>query len=539
MAGLAATFGSGAMTNSIGEMDDADLFFVLGSNTTEQHPLVAARIIQAVQRGARLIVADPRKTQIASLAHVHLRHAVGSDVALVNGLMNIILQNGWEDRAFINGRTENFQALESVVSEYDEERVSSITGLSKKSIVEAAALYAQSPKAMIVYAMGITQHVAGTDNVKSLANLAMVTGHVGRPSSGVNPLRGQNNVQGACDMGALPSVFSGYQAVSDPEAIRCFEEEWAVKGLSPHPGLTATEMVEAIDNGQLKALYVIGENPVVSDPDSQHVYRALKKLELLVVQDIFMSETAELADVILPAASFAEKTGTYTNTERRVQLSRQAIDPLPGVLPDWRIICEVGSRAGYPMHYEDIEEVAAEIARTTPSYAGISYDRLRDSWGIQWPCPDNGHPGTMYLHKEKFAKGRGTFMPAVFVPPEEPPDAEFPYILTTGRVGAHYHTGTISKRTLVLNREVPYPYLEINPEDAKRLRVRTGMKVAVESRRGEISLPVQVTEKVPKGVVFGSFHFNEANVNRLIPRHLDPVSKIPELKHCAVNIRRL
>jgi predicted molibdopterin-dependent oxidoreductase YjgC len=458
------------MTNSIGEFEDAEVFFVIGSNTTEQHPLIASRIIQAVrQKNAKLIVVDPREIKLAKLATLHLRHKVGSDVALLNGLMHIILAQGWEAKEYIESRTENFDRLKDIVAGYTPERVTEITGVDGNSLYQAAKIYANAERAMIIYAMGITQHITGTDNVKSCANLAMLTGHVGYPSTGVNPLRGQNNVQGACDMGALPNVYSGYQSVSDPKIREIFKKEWGVKDFDDKIGLTITEMIDAAEKGEIKALYVMGENPAVSDPDARHVVRALKKLDFLVVQDIFLTETARLAHAVLPAASFAEKTGTFTNTERRVQFSRQAIKPIDGTLPDWKIICEISSRAGYPMNYKDPINILDEINRVTPSYAGITYTRLKDSWGLSWPCPDEDHPGTPFLHKDRFARGLGLFDAKEYIPPAEPADEEYPFTLITGRIGPQFHTGTMTRKTPVLEREAPHAVLEMNPKDARRL----------------------------------------------------------------------
>lgn len=540
MAGLAAAFGSGAMTNSVQEFEEAEVFFVIGSNTTEQHPLIASRIIRAVtQRDAKLIVADPRDIKLARFAAVHLKHRIGSDVALLNGLMHIILKEGWEDKQFIKARTENFEQLKTVVAKYTPDRVTEITGVDRDSLRKGAEIYARAKKAMIAYAMGITQHITGTDNVISCANLAMLTGHVGYPSTGVNPLRGQNNVQGACDMGALPNVYSGYQPVTDPECRQKFENEWNVTGLSDKIGLTVTEMIDAAERGEVKALYIMGENPVVSDPDANHVARALRKLDLLVVQDIFPTETTKLAHVILPAASFAEKMGTYTNTERRVQLSRQAIEPLEGTEQDWKIICEISSRAGYPMNYHSAVEILDEINRVTPSYAGITHDRLENSWGLCWPCPNKDHPGTPFLHKARFTRGLGLFHAKEYIPPAEPPDEEYPFTLTTGRMSFQFHTGTMTRRIPILGREAPKAILEMNPRDARRLRVRDGSMVAIESRRGELHLPVMTTLDLPEGVVFSTFHYSEKNINELTICAIDPVAKIPEFKSCAVSIRRI
>jgi len=537
VAGLAATFGSGAMTNSIPEFDEAELFFVIGSNTTAQHPLIGSRIIKAVQKGARLILADPRQIQLASFATMHLRHNIGTDVALLNGIMNIIISEGLYDKEFAEERTEGFNALRSVMEKYTPRVVEMISGIDAGQIEEAARMYATTKKAMILYAMGITQHATGTDNVKSCANLAMLTGHVGKPSTGVNPLRGQNNVQGACDMGALPNVFSGYQKVTDANVKKKFEDAWEVD-LDDKVGMTVIDMMEAAQKGELKALYVMGENPIMSDPDTHHVELALSNLDFLVVQDIFLSETARMADVVLPAASFAEKDGTYTNTERRVQLSKKAINPLGSAKTDWEIICEVSRLAGYPMNYTCPSEIMHEINMLTPSYSGITYTRLEENPGLQWPCPDEGHPGTPYLHKDKFAKGFGTFMPCEFKPLIEVPDDEYDLLLTTGRISHHYHTGTMTRRISVLEREAPKPFIEINPLDAKRIGIRQNDLIEVTSRRGSIKAMAEVTPRVPPKVVFGTFHFHEASINLLTNPVYDPVAKIPEYKGCAVKIRR-
>jgi len=540
VAGLAAAFGSGAMTNSIREMDDAGAFFVIGSNTMEQHPLIAARIIEAVRgKNAGLLVADPRRIGLAKLATIHLQHRVGTDVALLNGMMHIILENEWEDVPFIKERTENIDALKSLVEAYTAKRVAELCGVDEQSLRKAAELYARSEKAMILYAMGITQHITGTDNVKTLANLAMLTGHVGFASTGVNPLRGQNNVQGACDMGALPNVYTGYQRVNDLTATRKFEKAWAVDGLNREAGLTVTEMVHGAETGEVKGLYILGENPVISDPDARHAARSLKKLDFLVVQDLFMTETAKYAHVILPALSFAEKAGTFTNTERRVQLSRQAMTPMKGCMEEWKVFCEIATRAGYPMSYESPEEILDEINTVTPSYGGITWKRLETSWGLAWPCPDEHHPGTPFLHKDGFARGLGHFEPKEYIPPAEVPDDEYPFLLTTGRVGPQFHTGTLTRKVSILEREAPRSVLEINPADARALRIPEGGLVAVESRRGELQLPVHVTPDIPEGSVFGTFHYREGNINELTICALDPVAKIPEYKICAVSIRRV
>jgi formate dehydrogenase alpha subunit len=538
VAGLAAAFGSGAMTNSIDEFEDTDLILVTGSNTTSQHPLIGTRILNARERGASLIVIDPRKIPLAEYADVYLCQNIGTDVTVLNGMMNIIITEELYDKQFVETRTEGFDELKETVSRYTPKVVKAIAGVPIQDLEKAARMYARADKAMIAYAMGITQHITGTDNVKTIANLAMLTGHLGRPGTGVNPLRGQNNVQGACDMGGLPNVFSGYQPVTNDDARKKFETAWGVQ-LNPSPGITMTEMMANAKKGDIKAMFIMGENPILSDPDSIHVGQALSNLDFLVVQDIFLTETALLADVVLPAASFAEKTGTYTNTERRVQVACKAIEP-PGLArPDWEIICEIACLAGYDMKYHSPEEVLAEINALTPSYAGITFERLSKTYGLQWPCPNAEHPGTAFLHKDKFTRGLGIFLPCGFKPLAESPDEEYDFILTTGRVYYQYHTGTMTRKSNLLEREAPHALVQINPEDASRLNIKNQDQVELSSRRGTITARAEVTEQVPRKVLFTTFHFHESPVNVLTNPAYDPVSKIPEYKGCAVKIRRV
>jgi len=538
--GLKAAFGCGAMTNSIEEFEDADCFLVTGSDTTAQHPLIGSRIINAVRdRSASLIVADPRNIELAKFADIHLRQDNGTDVAWINGMMNVIIEEGLHDRGYIAERTEGFAKLKEVIKGYTPEYVAGITGIPSDLLVESARLYARSEKAMIVYSMGITQHITGVDNVKSLANLAMLTGHVGFPSTGVNPLRGQNNVQGACDLGALPNVFTGYQSVGDEEVRGKFEAAWGVKDLPTVPGLTVTEIFDRARKRDVRGLYIIGENPAISDPDSNRVRAALKQLDFLVVQDIFLSETAKYADVVLPAAGFAEKDGTFTNTERRVQRIRKAIEPPGEARADWEIIRGVAERCGYKgMRYSSPAEIMDEIAALTPIYGGMHYDRL-EPFGLQWPCPTRDHPGTPYLHKGTFARGKGQFMPAIYIKPDELPDQEYSFLLSTGRVYWHWHTGTMTRRTSTLDREVPEAYVELHPRDAERIQVIEGERVKVSSRRGVIEIAVKITDKVKKGTVFIPFHFKEAAANILTNPAVDPIAKIPEYKVCAVKIEKM
>ena len=537
VAGLARAFGSGAMTNSIGELAKADCILVTGSNTSETHPIVALQIKAAVKNGAYLIVVDPRKIELTQFAHIWLRQRPGTDVALFNGIMHVILQEGLEDTEFIKKRTENFELFKKTVKDYPPEKVEKITGVPARDIIKAARIYARAEKSSIVYAMGITQHTTGTDNVLTLANLAMLCGKVGKESCGVNPLRGQNNVQGACDMGALPNVYPGYQSVEDESIRGKFEKSWGVC-LPVKSGLTVVEMIHAIEENKIRAMYIMGENSALSDPNATRTREALKKLDLLVVQDIFLSETAELASIVLPAACFAEKEGTFTNTERRVQKLHKALNPPGEAKADWEIICNLSQKMGYPMQYEHPAQIMKEIALLTPIYGGITYSRLGKE-GLQWPCPDPSHHGTRYLHREKFTRGKGRFHSIDYKPPVELPDEEYPLILSTGRVLFHFHTGTMTRRVKGISQIYPEGMVEINPQDANFLDISEGEIVKVISRRGKVKAKVKITDKSPPGVVFMTFHFVESLANILTIDALDPVAKIPEFKVCAVKIEKL
>ncbi len=537
MVGLAAAFGSGAMTNSIPELAQSKCIFIIGSNTTENHPIAAKWIFRGKANGAKLIVADPRWIQMSDLADVAVQQRLGSDVALINGLMHIILKEGWHDAAYVAERTEGFEELKAKLKEYPPDKVAQITGIAPETLRRMAEIYAKNKPASIVYCMGITQHTTGVDNVKSLANLAMLTGNVGFAAAGVNPLRGQNNVQGACDMGGLPNVFSGYQPVADEAANAKFSQAWGKK-LPNKPGLTILDMFKGIDEGKIKALYVVGENPMVTDPDLHHVEAALKKLECFIVQDIFLTQTAKFAQVVLAGTSFAEKTGTFSNTERRVLLVRQAIPPVGESRPDWQIIQDLSTRVGYPMNYASPEEIFKEIAQLTGSYAGMTYERLA-AGGLQWPCPTAEHPGTVYLHKDRFSRGKGLFTAIDYKPPAEVADQEYPFFLSTGRVFAHYHSGTMTRVSPTLHREMEDGYVEINPADARAMHIKDGERIKVSSRRGEIQIKAKVSRKVDRGVVFIPFHFAESAANILTNPAYDPVAKIPEYKVCAVKVEKL
>jgi len=538
VAGLVTTFGSGAMTNSIHDIGDAACILATGTNTTATHPVIGLEIVRAVNQGGKLIVANPREIELVRFADLWLSQRPGSDVALLMGMMRVIVDEGLLDSSFIEERCENFESFAESLKGFDLDFVERVTGVSGEKVAEAARMYATNKPAALLYAMGITQHSHGTDNVIATANLAMLTGNIGKPSTGVNPLRGQNNVQGACDLGALPNVYPGYQAVTDPAIREKFETAWGYN-LNPSPGLTLTEIFEAAYNKQIKAIvFLIGENPVLSDPDSNHVRESLKALELFVVQDIFLSETAQLADVVLPAASFAEKDGTFTNTERRVQRVRKAIEPIGDSKADWWIICQFAQRMGAKgFDFEHPSQIMDEIASLTPSYGGISYNRLEDG-GLQWPCPTQDHPGTPILHTQQFTRGKGQFMPLEYKPPMELPDEEYPLILTTERSLYHFHTGTMTRKVKGLNIIRGEELVEMNPTDASALGIADGEMVKVASRRGEVVAKAKVTEASPIGVISMDFHFAESPVNILTNPALDPVSKIPELKVCAVRVEK-
>ncbi len=536
MAGLVAAFGSGAMTNSIPELENADCILITGSNTSEAHPLISSRIMRAKSKGAKIIVVDPRTTQMSMLADMHIKQQPGTDVAWLNGMMNVIISEGLADETFISERTEGYADLRETVAGYPPELVEEITRVPADELIEAAKMYGQAERGSIVYAMGITQHTTGVDNVLSCANLAMLTSNVGRPSTGVNPLRGQNNVQGACDLGGLPNVYPGYQRVTDQKVRKKFETAWNTQ-LSDQIGLTVTEMVELAGSGDIKAMYVMGENPLVADPDITHAHKCMENLDFLVVQDIFLSETAEIADVVLPGTSYAEKDGTFTATDRRVQLVQKAIEPLGDSKPDWEIICLLAKQLGaIGFDFAEPGEVMNEITELTPIYGGIRYDRLTNGNVLHWPCPTEDHPGTPFLHKDKFSRGAGKFHSISYKEPAEMVDEEYPLILTTGRIMFHFHTGTMSRRSDKLHKEVPEAYVELHPDDAQRIGIGKTPRVKVTSRRGEIELIARVTDRIKPGVVFIPFHFAEAAANTLTNSAFDPVAKIPEYKVCAVKV---
>ena len=539
MAGLAAAFGSGAMTNTIGDIEQADVILITGSNTSENHPVISSVVKRAVHlKGKQLIVVDPRRITMTRYARKWLRPNLGTDVAWINGMMHVIIAEDLHDRTFVEKRTVGFEVLRKTVDKYSPEYVERITGIPAQDLIEAARMYATAERASILYCMGITQHTTGTDNVKSLANLAMLCGHLGMAGGGVNPLRGQNNVQGACDMGGLPDVFSGYQKVADAQARQRMAAAWKVADLPEKPGMKVTQMLPAAHDGALKAMYIIGENPLVSDADLNHAEKCLRKLDFLVVQDIFLTETARLADVVLPSACFAEKDGTFSNTERRVQRVRKAVNPPGEARDDWRIVCDIATRMGYPMSYVDSRQIMEELRTVTPSYAGISYDRIEQQ-GIHWPCPNEEHPGTPILHREQFTIGKGVFNAIDYAPPAETVDRDFPLYLTTGRVLYQFHTGTMTMKTSGLNEIAPECFVEISPRDAQRFAIENGALVGIASRRGRIQVRVKISPKAVQGTVFLPFHYAQAAANRLTNAALDPISGIPEFKVCAVKLEKV
>jgi formate dehydrogenase alpha subunit len=543
VAGLATTFGSGAMTNNIEDFSNARCVLAIGTNTAEAHPVLAMKIRQTVRKnGAKLIVVNPMAVDFVRDADLWVRPRYSTDVALLMGMCRVIVEEGLHDVRFIADRCENFEAFLAELENYPLERVAEITGVEPDLLVEAARMYAENAPATILYAMGLCEHSHGTENVMAAANLAMLTGNVGLSGGGVNPLRGQNNVQGACDMGALPDVYPGYQKVDNEAARSKFEEAWGIE-LNPYMGLKLTEMMPAAREGLIKALYIMGENPVLTDPDGHHVIEALESLDFFVFQDLFLNETAQYADVVLPAASFAEKDGTFTNTERRVQRVRKAVEPVGRSKPDWWIVAEIARRMGaHGFEYTDAAEIMDEIARLTPNYGGISHRRLEEG-SLQWPCPSEDHPGTCVMHSEIFARpnGKGNFVPLKYRPPVEVTSDAYPLMLMTGRRLYHYHA-TMTRKVDALNDLLSEESAQINPSDAGPLGIEDGDLVRVASEQGEVQVRAQVTEAVPLGMVAMAFHFAECPTNRLIssrPDTLDPVTKTPAYKTCPVSVRKL
>jgi formate dehydrogenase alpha subunit len=531
---MTMAFGHGAMTNAPQEIAEADVIFVLGHNTSENHPVIAGAIKRAVRGGVGLLVLDPRRTELTTLADVHLRPRGGTDVAVLNGLAHVILEEGLHNEAFIRGRTENFETFKASLAAYTPDRVEALSGVPADDLCRAARLYGTAQAAMMFHGMGMTQHTTGTDNVLAICNLALLIGHIGRPGTGVNPLRGQNNVQGACDMGVLPNVFPGYRPVTDEAARAELEAAWG-RPLPSAPGLTLVEMTNAAHAGALRGMLLMGENPMVSDPDVNHVREALARLAFMVSLEIFLTETAAMADVVLPASGHFEKDGTTTNTERRVQWQTPVLPPPGQARRDWAILCDLSTRLGYPLMFPETARITRIIAEETPIYRGILPERLGPA-GIQWPSWTPDHPGTPLLHRTRFTRGLGKFHPVSFRPAAELPNAEYPLLLNTGRVLEQWHTRSMTGRIPGLNLLAPEALLEMHPEDASALGIETGRRVAVSSRRGAVVARAVVTERTPPGSVFLAFHYAEAAANALTNAALDPASRIPEYKVCAVRV---
>ncbi|EFQ15893.1 formate dehydrogenase subunit alpha [Enterococcus faecalis] len=534
--GLAQTLGSGAMTNPIADItEDVDMILLVGSNPEEAHPVIGAQIRQAIQRGTQVVVVDPRKINLVKDSALHLQVQAGTNVAFANGMMHVILKEGLADRHFIEERTEGFLDLEKMVADYTPEKVAEICHIHPEDLIQAARMYAKAEKAPIIYCLGVTEHSTGTEGVMSMSNLAMLVGKVGKPGCGVNPLRGQNNVQGACDMGCMPYDFPGYQKVNNPEVIDKFEKAWHVP-LNRNTGLTSTKVLPAATAGNVKGLYIFGEDPIVTDPDTGHVRQALESLDFLVVQELFMTETAAYADVVLPGISYAEKDGTFTNTERRVQRVRKAVEPRGQAREDYEIFCEVMTRMGYPCAYESAKEIMKEISAVTPSFGGINYERLEKE-SLQWPCRSLTDPGTPIMHVGSFARGKGLFKAIPYKQAQELPDEEYPYLMSTGRMLYHYNTRAMTGRTEGINQIANHSYIEINAVDAQALGIQEGDKVEVHSRRGKIETYAAVGNRVFPQEVFMTFHFPDGNVNEITNAVFDDIATIPEYKVCAVAIK--
>jgi formate dehydrogenase major subunit len=543
VSGLNLTFGSGAMTNSIKDMEKADCIFIIGSNPLEQHPLIGRRILKAKTNGTKIIVADPRYTPTAKHADLFLPLTPGTDVALLNSMMHVILREGLEDQDFIKNRTRDFEKLKKVIENYSPDSVEHITGIPASNIEEAALMYGEALNSSIVYCLGITEHTMGMDNVMSLANLTMLTGNIGREGTGLNPLRGQNNVQGVCDMGALPFLYPGYKKYVLDNIRADTECEWNCGSLNFLPGLQMVEILEAAYDGRMKAMYIMGENPVFSEPETMKVKKSLLNLETLIVQDIFLTETAELADFVLPATSWAEKNGTFTNTERRVQLIRKAADPPGEAMEDWRIFCQLAQvmNSSKLFPYRSEEDIFEEIRRITPQYTGITYQRLKAD-GLHWPCPDEEHPGTPILHGEKFATshGLGVFKPIELRSLPETPDDDYPLILSTGRIIFHYHNSNMTGKSKTLGNEISNGFVEVNPKDALKLGISNQEIVKIITRHGKIETRVKITSNIAQGIIFLPIHFLDGKPNLLTnSKVLDPSTKMPELKAMTAKIEKI
>jgi formate dehydrogenase major subunit len=528
------------MTNSFSEFSNAKLFFVIGSNMTEAHPVASTFLKNAVNKGAKLVVADPRKHKLANMADIHVPLAVGSDVAFLNSLMNVIINESLHDQTFIENHTTHFEDLKAAVQAFTPEKAATICKVDPELIIKTARFIASEKPAMLCYTLGITEHTCGTDNVKSTANLQMLLGNLGVECGGVNPLRGQNNVQGACDMGALPNVYHGYHKVIDEESRKKFENAWQVDKLPEENGMMIPQMMEGLVSKKIRAFYIFGENLANTEPDITKVEHELSSAEFIICQDIFPNETTKFADVILPAAAWSENDGTFTNSERRVSRVR-GVSKSPGIsMPNWWIFKELAKRFGHHWESSSAREIwDNEISVLAPQFAGIKYNRIEKD-GLQWPCPTIDHPGTKFLHKDgNFTSGKGKFHAISWAPPAEVPDDEYPLVLSTGRRLYHYHTRTQTGRCSGLNDLLGEETADISPEDATLLNIADQEVIQLSSRRGSISLKARVTKEVPKGMVWMAFHFREACANWLTNPVFDPITQTAEYKACAVKIEKL
>lgn len=543
VAGLAYTLGNGAMSNSIPEIEDSKCLFIFGYNAAESHPVVARRIIKAKEKGAKIIVTDPRYTEAARIADLWLPINNGTNMALVNACANVLIMEGLYNKHYVANYTEGFEEYKVLVSKYTPEYAEKITGVPAMKVREAMRMYAAAPSAFILWGMGVTQFGQAVDVVKGLSGLALLTGNYGRPNVGVGPVRGQNNVQGTCDMGVLPNLFPGYQSVTDARAREKFQKAWKVENLSANVGYDITQVPELVDAGKIKAYYIMGEDPAQSDPDVAHLRHALDKLELVIVQDIFMNKTALHADVILPATSWGEHEGVYSTADRGFQQFRKAVEPKGDVKTDWEIISLIAKEMGYQMQYADTKEIWTEMIELCPLYAGATYQRLEELGGIQWPCPDEKHPGTPYLYSgNRFntVNGKGKLFAADWRPPLESPDQEYPFILCTVREISHYSVRTMTGNCVALQQLADEPgQVQISIEDSEKLGVEDQELVWVSSRRGRVISRIMATERVRKGAVYMTYHWWVGACNELTINHLDPVSKTPEYKHCAVKVEKI
>jgi len=532
--GMMETLGASAATNSILDLDDAKLILVVGANPTESHPVLGAKLLQLARRGVPFVVIDPRRTEIAKVATIHLQLRLGTNVALLNGLGHVIAEEGLLDQSFIAGRTEGVEDWLSTVKAYPPETVEGLTGVPAHDIRRAARMYARSGASLALHGLGMTEHRWGSHGVMALCDLALATGNIARPGTGINPLRGQNNVQGASDSGCLPTHFVAYQSLSDP-LVAARHESITGKPLPSKRGMKIPDMWDAALDGRLKALWVVGYDVAQTDPNLKKVREALSRIEFLVVQDLFMSETAKFSHLVLPGASFLEKDGTFTNLERRIQRIRKVVDPPHGILPDWQVVCEVSCRMGYPMHYGHPSDIMKEMAALSPILAGVTYERLDQPDGLQWPVLDDEHPGTTLMHADGFPRGKGRFVGVDYLPPGEEPNEDYPFVLITGRILEHYNCGAQTRRTPLINL-VDRDVLEMHPDDCARLGFDRNQMVRLVSPRSAAVLPIRPSTRMRPCELFTSFHFPGSDVNSLLSSSADESSKCPEYKVSVVRV---